>query len=56
VVRMTARHVEDWVWLRASTSGVNFDAHVSVDQELVTCGMLCVEEMCGKLGSGSCME
>jgi hypothetical protein len=30
---------------------VNFNAHMSVDQELVTCGVLCVEERCGKLGS-----
>jgi hypothetical protein len=35
---------------------MNFDAHVSVDQELATCGVLCVEEMCGEMGSGSCME
>jgi hypothetical protein len=27
----------------------------SVDQELATCGVLCVE-MCGAVGSGSCME
>jgi hypothetical protein len=27
-----------------------------VDQELVTCGVLGVEEMCGELGSGSCVE
>jgi hypothetical protein len=32
-----------------------------VDQELTTCGVvwcgvLCVEEMCGALGSGSCVE
>jgi hypothetical protein len=25
-------------------------------QELVTCGVLCVEETCGELGSGSCVE
>jgi hypothetical protein len=31
-------------------------AYVSVDQELATCGVLCVEEMCGELGSGSCVE
>jgi hypothetical protein len=31
-------------------------AYMSVDQELVTCGVLCVEEMCGELGSRSCME
>jgi hypothetical protein len=30
--------------------------YVSVDQELTTCGMLCVEEMCGEFGSGSYME
>jgi hypothetical protein len=23
---------EDWVWLGASTTGVNFDAYMSVDQ------------------------
>jgi hypothetical protein len=28
-------------------------AYVSVDQELTTCGVLCVEEMCGALGSRS---
>jgi hypothetical protein len=27
-----------------------------VDQELATCGVLCVEEMCGAVGSGSCVE
>ena len=32
---------------------MNFDAYVYVDQELETCGVLCVEEMCGDLGSGS---
>jgi hypothetical protein len=32
---------------------MNFDAYVSVDHELKTCGVLCVEEMCGELGSGS---
>jgi hypothetical protein len=31
-------------------------AYVSVDQELATRGVLCVKEMCGELGSGSCME
>jgi hypothetical protein len=31
-------------------------AYVSVDQELTMCGVLCVEEMCGELGSGSCVE
>jgi hypothetical protein len=31
-------------------------AYVSVDQELATCGVLCVEEMCGELGSGSFVE
>jgi hypothetical protein len=30
--------------------------YVSVDQELATCGMLCVKEMCGELRSGSCVE
>jgi hypothetical protein len=47
---------EDWVRLGACIAGVNFDAYVSVDQELATCGVLCVEEMCGELGSGSCVE
>jgi hypothetical protein len=27
-----------------------------VAQELATCGVLCVEEMYGELGSGSCVE
>jgi hypothetical protein len=31
-------------------------ADVSVAQELATCGVLCVEETCGELGSGSCVE
>jgi hypothetical protein len=31
-------------------------AYVSVDQELATYGVLCVEQMCGELGSGSCVE
>jgi hypothetical protein len=31
-------------------------AYMSVDQELAMCGVLCVEEMCGELGSGSCVE
>jgi hypothetical protein len=30
-------------------------AYMSVDQELAAC-VLCVEEMCGALGSGSCVE
>jgi hypothetical protein len=38
---------ENLVRLGASTTGVDFDAYVSVDQELVMCGMLCMEEMCG---------
>jgi hypothetical protein len=29
---------------------------VPVDQELATCAVLCVEEMCSELGSGSCVE
>jgi hypothetical protein len=29
---------------------------MSVDQELTTCGVLCVEKMCGELGSGSCVQ
>jgi hypothetical protein len=47
---------EDWIWLGASTAGVDFDAYVSVDQEHATCGVLCMEVMCGVVGSGSCME
>jgi hypothetical protein len=47
---------EDWVRLGAITTGVNFDAYVSVDQDLATCGVPCVEEMCGELRSGSCVE
>jgi hypothetical protein len=31
-------------------------AYVFVDQELATCGVLCVEEMCAELGSGSCVK
>jgi hypothetical protein len=31
-------------------------AYMSVDQELATCDVLCVEEMCGALGSGSFVE
>jgi hypothetical protein len=46
---------EYWVQLGASTPGVNFDAYVPIDQELATCGVLCVEEMCGEMGSGSSM-
>jgi hypothetical protein len=26
---------------------VDFDAYVSVDQDLATCGVLCIEERCG---------
>jgi hypothetical protein len=47
---------EDWVRPPASTAGMDFDAYVSVDQELVMCGMLCMQEMCGVVGSGSCVE
>jgi hypothetical protein len=47
---------EDWVWLGASTTGVDFDAYMSVDKELLMCGVLCIEEMCGVVGSGSCVE
>jgi hypothetical protein len=46
---------EDWVRLEASTAGVNFDTYMSVDQELQTCGELCMEEMC-VVGSGRCVE
>jgi hypothetical protein len=38
---------EDWVRLGASTTGVDFDAYMSVDQQLATCGVV---------GSGSCVE
>jgi hypothetical protein len=31
---------EDWVWLGASTAGLDFDTYVSVDQELTTCCVL----------------
>jgi hypothetical protein len=34
---------------------MDFDAYMSVDQELSTCGVLCIEEMYGAVGSGSCM-
>jgi hypothetical protein len=47
---------EAWVWLGASSTGVDFDAYVSVDQELTMCGVLCRGEMCGVVGSGSCVE
>jgi hypothetical protein len=47
---------EDWVWLGASTAGIDFDAYMSVDQELASCGALCMEEMCRVVGSGSCVE
>jgi hypothetical protein len=30
---------EDWVWLGASISGVDFAAYVSVDQELAACAV-----------------
>jgi hypothetical protein len=35
---------------------MDFDAYVSMDQELTMCGVLCIEEMCGVVGSGSCVE
>jgi hypothetical protein len=35
---------------------MNFDAYVSVDQELAMYGVLCVEAMCGELGSGSSVQ
>jgi hypothetical protein len=47
---------EDWVQQRASTTGMDFDAYMSVDQELTTCGVLCMEGMCGVVGSESCVE
>jgi hypothetical protein len=31
-------------------------SYMPVDQELTTWGVMCVEKMCGELGSGSCME
>jgi hypothetical protein len=33
---------------------MGFDAYMSVEQKLVTCGVLCIEEMYGVVGSGSC--
>jgi hypothetical protein len=47
---------DDWVKLEASMASVDFDAYVPVDQKLATCGVLCMEEMCGVVGSGSCVE
>lgn len=47
---------EDWTQLETGTAGVDFDAYVSVDQELATCGVLSVEEMCEEVASGSSME
>jgi hypothetical protein len=47
---------EDWIQLGASTIGMDFEAYMSVDQELTTCGVLCMEEICGVVGSGSCVE
>jgi hypothetical protein len=35
---------------------VDFDTYMPVDQKLAMCGMLCMEEMCSVVGSGSCME
>jgi hypothetical protein len=35
---------------------MDFDTYMSVDQQLTTCGVLCMEEMCGVVGSGSCVE
>jgi hypothetical protein len=34
---------------------MDFDAYMSVDQELAMCGVLCIEEMYGVVGSGSCV-
>nr|CAD7593131.1 unnamed protein product [Timema genevievae] len=46
---------EYWVRLGKSTTGMNFDAYVLVDQE--ACGVWClVEEMCSALGSGRYLE
>jgi hypothetical protein len=47
---------EDWFWLGASTAVLDFDAYVSVDQELAMCDVLCIEEMGGVVGSGSCVD
>jgi hypothetical protein len=47
---------KDWVRLGASTAGMDFDTYMSVDQELGTCGVLRMEEMCGAVRSGSCMK
>nr|CAD7262492.1 unnamed protein product [Timema shepardi] len=35
---------------------MNSDVYMSVDQELATCDVLCVEEICSELGSGSYLE
>jgi hypothetical protein len=35
---------------------MDFDAYVSLDQELTMCGALCMEETCGVVGSGSCVD
>jgi hypothetical protein len=47
---------EDKVRLGTNTAGIDFDAYASVDQELATCGVLCMEEICGLVRSGSCVE
>jgi hypothetical protein len=43
---------EEWFWLEASSTSINFDDYVSADQELMMCGMLCPEEMCGVVQFG----
>jgi hypothetical protein len=47
---------EGWIRLGTSTAGMAFGAYVSVDQELSMCGVLCMEEMCGVVGSGCYVE
>lgn len=47
---------EDWFWLGPSTAGIGFDVYVSVGQEFMTCGVLCLEELCGVVEHGSYME
>nr|CAD7265930.1 unnamed protein product [Timema shepardi] len=42
----------DWVRLEKSTPSVNFDAYMSMDQKLVVCVVLSVEETCSVLGNG----
>lgn len=55
VVRMMSHKMKTgFGW--GQTAGVDFDTYMSVDQELATCGVLCVEEMCGEVGSENSVE